>query len=82
LTITEYFIFPSHLTSGSALSGETGNPEIAALCLNAVLLHCQDVKQLLVKFIQSCYLQLILMLLYHFLNLIVSGVKLWTLMGP
>jgi len=24
-----YFIFPPHLTSASALPGETGNPEIA-----------------------------------------------------
>jgi len=30
-----YFIFPPHLTSASALPGETGNPEIAAFHLNA-----------------------------------------------
>jgi len=30
-----YFIFPSHLTSASALPGETGNPEIASFHLNA-----------------------------------------------
>jgi len=29
-----YFIFPPHLTSASALPGETGNPEIASLHLN------------------------------------------------
>ena len=35
-------------------------------------------------FIQSCYLQLMLMLLYDSLhvNLIVSRVKLWTVVGP
>jgi len=30
-----YFIFPSHLTSASALPGETGNPEIVSIHLNA-----------------------------------------------
>jgi len=30
-----YFIFPPHLTSASALPGETGNPEIASFHLNA-----------------------------------------------
>jgi len=30
-----YFIFPPHLTSASALPGETGNPEIAYFHLNA-----------------------------------------------
>jgi len=29
-----YFIFSSHLTSASALPGETGNPEIASFHLN------------------------------------------------
>jgi len=29
-----YFIFPPHLTSASALPGETGNPEIASFHLN------------------------------------------------
>jgi len=29
-----YFIFPPHLTSVSALPGETGNPEIASFHLN------------------------------------------------
>ena len=32
--IKMYFIFPPHLTSASALSGETGNPEIASFHLN------------------------------------------------
>ena len=30
-----YFIFPPHLTSASALPGETGNPETASFHLNA-----------------------------------------------
>jgi len=30
-----YFVFPPHLTSASALPGETGNPEIASFPLNA-----------------------------------------------
>ena len=30
-----YFIFPPHLTSASALPGETGNHEIASFHLNA-----------------------------------------------
>jgi len=30
-----YFIFPPHLTSGSALPVETGNPEIASFDSNA-----------------------------------------------
>jgi len=29
-----YFIFPAHLTSSSALPGETGNPKIASFHLN------------------------------------------------
>jgi len=37
--IKSYFIFPPHLTSASALPGETRNPEIASFRLNAVLLH-------------------------------------------
>jgi len=32
--IKMYFIFPPHLTSTSALPGETGNPEIASFHLN------------------------------------------------
>ena len=32
--IKMYFIFPPHLTSASALPGETGNPEIASFHLN------------------------------------------------
>ena len=34
-----YFIFPPHLTSASALPGETGNPEIASFHLNAACFH-------------------------------------------
>jgi len=30
-----YFILPPHITSASALPGETGNPEIASFHLNA-----------------------------------------------
>ena len=33
--IKTYFIFTLHLTSASALPGETGNPEIAYFHLNA-----------------------------------------------
>ena len=33
--IKMYFIFPPHLTSASALPGETGNPEIVSFHLNA-----------------------------------------------
>jgi len=33
--IKMYFIFPPHLTSASALPGETENPEIASFHLNA-----------------------------------------------
>ena len=36
-----YFIYPLHLTSASALSGETGNPEIAAFHLNAAFFFHQ-----------------------------------------
>jgi len=35
LAIKIYFIFPPHLTSTSALPGETGNPEIASFHLSA-----------------------------------------------
>ena len=35
LAIKMYFIFPPHLTSASALPGETRNPEIASFHLNA-----------------------------------------------
>jgi len=30
-----YYIFPPHLSSASALQGETGNPEIVTFHLNA-----------------------------------------------
>jgi len=33
--IKMYFTFPPHLTSASALPGETGNPEIASFHINA-----------------------------------------------
>jgi len=33
--IKVYFIFPAHLTSASALPGETGNPESASFHVNA-----------------------------------------------
>jgi len=33
-TIKMYFIFPPHLTSASALPGETANPKIATFHLN------------------------------------------------
>jgi len=34
-----YFTFPPHLTSASALPGETGNPEIASFHLNAAYFY-------------------------------------------
>jgi len=34
-----YFIFQPHLTSASALPGETGNPEIVTFYLNAGIMH-------------------------------------------
>jgi len=38
-----YFIFPPHLTSASALPGETRNPEIAAFHLNAACFFHQTI---------------------------------------
>ena len=53
---------PNH--SVSALPCKTLKRKNRTCYSNAVLLHCQ-----------SCYLQLVLMLLYDSLNLVVSGVK-------
>jgi len=39
-----YFIFPPHLTSASALPGETGNPEIASFHLNAARFSPKNTK--------------------------------------
>jgi len=39
-----YFIFPSHLTSASALPWETGNPEIASFHLNAACFFTKNTK--------------------------------------
>jgi len=47
------------------------------LSLNAVLLHCQTSASR--WFVTQ---QLMLVLLYGYLNLTVSGVKLWTVVGP
>jgi len=41
-----YFIFPPHLTSASALPGETGSPEIASFHLNAACFFTKNTKQL------------------------------------
>jgi len=40
-----YFIFPAHITSASALPGETGNPEIAFFHLNAACVFTKNTKQ-------------------------------------
>jgi len=42
--IKMYFIFPPHLTSASALPGETGNPEIASFHLNAACFFNKNTK--------------------------------------
>ena len=39
-----YFIFPPHLTSASALTGETGNPEIASFHLNVACFFRQKTR--------------------------------------
>jgi len=39
-----YFIFPPHLTSASALPGETGNPEIASFHLNTACFFTKNTK--------------------------------------
>jgi len=44
-TIKMYFIFLPHLTSASALPGETGNPEIASFHLNAAYFSPKNTKQ-------------------------------------
>ena len=41
-----------------------------------------DFNQLLAKFIQSCYSQLMMLLLCGSLNLVVIGDKLWIILGP
>ena len=43
--LIRYFIFPPHLTSASALPGQTGNPEIASFHLNvACFFHQKNTK--------------------------------------
>jgi len=42
--IKMYFIFPPHLTSASALPGETGNPEIASFHLNVTCFFMKNTK--------------------------------------
>jgi len=39
-----YFIFTPHLTSASALPGETGNPEIVFFHLNAACIFTKNTK--------------------------------------
>ena len=43
--IKVYFIFPRHLTSASALPGETGNPEIVFLLKCCMLFHQKNKTQ-------------------------------------
>jgi len=42
--IKTYFIFPPHLTSASALPGESRNAEIASFHLNAACFFTQNTK--------------------------------------
>ena len=42
--IKMYFIFPPHLTSASALPGETGNPEIASFHLTVACFFIKNTK--------------------------------------
>jgi len=79
-----YFIFPPHLTSASALPGEMNRDKNSILSLNAVLLHCHTstsrwlnlVSLVTCNSCSCCYMTL------QISNLIVSGVKLWTVIGP
>jgi len=43
-----YFIFPPHITSASALPGETGNPEIACFHLNVACVFTKNTKHSLI----------------------------------
>jgi len=65
----------------SALPGEMKKDKHSILSLNAVLFHCQTSTSRWLYLVSLC-LQLMLMLLYDSLNLSVSGVKLWTKVGP
>jgi len=44
------FIFPPHLTSASALPGETGNPEIASFRLKCCMLFRQKTRNTVKKY--------------------------------
>jgi len=50
------------------------------LSLKCCTVAVPDFNQSQELFVQSCYLQLVLMLLYDSLNLIVCGVNLWAVM--
>jgi len=45
-----YFIFPPHLTSASALPGETGNPEIASFHLIAAFFFTKKTRNNSLKY--------------------------------
>ena len=45
-----YFIFPPHVTSASALPGETGNPEIASFHLNVACFSPKNTKKQFKKY--------------------------------
>jgi len=80
IKVGPYFIFPSNLTSASALPGEMQKHKIASDHANAVLLHCQTSTSHWFNLFSlvtcsSC-------MPYDSLNLVVSGVKLWTVIRP
>ena len=79
--IKRYFIFLPRLTSACTIwrneARQKWHPFIQMLyCYIASFSQSQ------VLFIRSCYLQPLIMLLYNSLNIIVSGVKLWTVTRP
>ena len=76
-----FFIFPHHLASASALPGEMKKRHPFTQMLYGCIARLQPVTGLIYLFIQSCHLQLMLLLLYDSLNITVSVVKLWTVTG-
>jgi len=76
------FVIPPLLTNVFALPGEMLKCKNCICSLTCSISVLPDFDRLLAQFIQSCYSQLILLLLYGSLNLVVIGVKLWTILGP
>jgi len=77
-----WFVVPPLLINVSALPGETPKRKNRIFSLACSISALPDFDRSLAYFIQSCYSQLMLLLLCGSPNLVIIEVKLWTVLEP